>query len=30
MTDTVFPQPESALDSPFFKAELARDIRAVE
>ena len=29
MTDTVFPQPESALDSPFYKAEIARDMEAL-
>ena len=29
MTDTVFPQPESALDSPFPKAEITRDMEAL-
>ena len=29
MTNTVFPQPESALDSPFYKAEIARDMEAL-
>ncbi len=29
MTDAVFPQPESALDSPLLKAEVARDMEAL-
>lgn len=29
MTNAVFPQPESALDSPFSKAEIARDMEAL-
>ena len=29
MIDAVFPQPESALDSPFSKAEIARDMEAL-
>ena len=28
-TGTVFPQPESALDWPFLKAEIARDMEAL-